>query len=90
MLTQLKKKIADGDRLNAAEGKFLFSLPLPVLGELATMVKKRFHQENIATFVVDININLTNVCQARMRFLRVLRQTGQSTRIYSEYRGDIG
>ncbi len=68
MLAQIKKKIVAGDRLNAAEGKFLLSMPLPVLGELATMVKKRFHQENIATFVVDININLTNVCQAECDF----------------------
>lgn len=78
MLKQIEKKIAEGRRLDVKEGTYLFSLPLPVLGELATQVKKRYHNHDTATFIVDININLTNVCQAECDFCAFYVKHGSS------------
>ena len=41
---------------------------LTTLGYLADQVRRRFHPENIATFVIDRNVNYTNVCVAGCKF----------------------
>lgn len=38
------------------------------LGQIAAEVKKELHPEPIATFVIDRNINYTNVCSCKCRF----------------------
>ncbi|MCF6175718.1 MAG: dehypoxanthine futalosine cyclase [Victivallaceae bacterium] len=68
MLKTIKEKIAAGQRFTDTEANYLFELSLPVLGELASQVKQRFHPKPIATFVTDININLTNVCECECDF----------------------
>lgn len=78
MLKQIENNIAEGVRINAEEAVYLFSLPLPVLGELATQAKRRFHNHDTATFIVDININLTNVCQAECDFCAFYVKQGSS------------
>ena len=78
MLKQIETKISEGVQINTEEAIYLFSLPLPVLGELATQVKRRFHKHDTATFIVDININLTNVCQAECDFCAFYVKHGSS------------
>jgi cyclic dehypoxanthinyl futalosine synthase len=41
---------------------------LTTLGYLADQVRRRFHPENIVTFVIDRNVNYTNVCVAGCKF----------------------
>ena len=41
---------------------------LAALGYLADQVRRRFHPENIVTFVIDRNVNYTNVCVAGCKF----------------------
>ena len=76
MLKIIKEKIANGQRINDAEALYLFKTPLPTLGELATQVKKRFHPEAVTTFVIDININLTNVCECECKFCAFYVRSG--------------
>jgi len=47
---------------------------LAVLGYLADQVRRRFHPENIATFVIDRNVNYTNVCVAGCKFCAFQRK----------------
>ncbi len=46
---------------------------LKELGERATAVKKELHPDNITTFIVDRNINYTNVCWVDCKFCAFYR-----------------
>lgn len=63
-----------GERLSLQEGVALLkSDDLVLLGMAANAVKKRLHPEPVVTFVIDRNINYTNVCQTRCRFCAFFR-----------------
>lgn len=47
---------------------------LAVLGYLADQVRRRFHPDNIVTFVIDRNVNYTNVCVAGCKFCAFQRK----------------
>jgi cyclic dehypoxanthinyl futalosine synthase len=56
-------KALDGERLSVEEGVALFSEDnLPLLGSAAHEIRKQHHPEPIVTYVVDRNINYTNIC----------------------------
>lgn len=62
-------KAADGERLSKDEAIQLYSnAPFQVLGEFAARARQRAVPGDIATFVVDRNISLTNICTAECRF----------------------
>ncbi len=67
-------KAMSGKRLDADEGLALFrKADLLTLGELANRVRKRLHPERIVTFVVDRNINYTNICVNKCKFCAFYR-----------------
>jgi cyclic dehypoxanthinyl futalosine synthase len=72
-------KVRGGERLTADEavGMYLHA-PLPLLGELAHLVRKRKHPEPIVTYIIDRNVNYTNVCVARCSFCAFYRPVGSS------------
>ncbi len=43
------------------------------LGQQADAVRKKLHPEQIVTFVVDRNVNYTNICESRCRFCAFYR-----------------
>ncbi len=47
---------------------------LLTLGELANGVRKRLHPERLVTFVVDRNINYTNICVNKCKFCAFYRE----------------
>lgn len=51
--------------------------PLKELGERAYEVKKRLHPKRITTFVVDRNINYTNICWVDCKFCAFKRKLSQ-------------
>ena len=51
---------------------------LLTLGFLADEVRKKLHKEDIVTFIVDRNINYTNVCINRCRFCAFYREKNSS------------
>jgi cyclic dehypoxanthinyl futalosine synthase len=77
MISNLKKiikKASQGNRLEADEGLLLFKQSdLLTLGELANGVRARFHPERLVTFIVDRNINYTNICVNRCKFCAFYR-----------------
>lgn len=44
------------------------------MGELANAVRKRLHPERLVTFIVDRNINYTNVCVNKCKFCAFYRE----------------
>ena len=77
MNTNLKKivsKVSKGKRVEPDEGLNLFrNADLLTLGELANAVRKRLHPERLVTFIVDRNINYTNICVNRCKFCAFYR-----------------
>lgn len=70
----INAKIAQGERLTAEEGLFLLEhADLLTLGEWATKVRDAKHPGGVVTFVIDRNINYTNVCVNGCRFCAFYR-----------------
>jgi cyclic dehypoxanthinyl futalosine synthase len=66
-------------RLTPDEALELYtSAPTPRLGHLADAVRRRKHPEGLATYIIDRNVNYTNVCVARCRFCAFYRDVGSS------------
>jgi len=50
--------------------------PLPLLGELADGIRARKHPDGIVTYIIDRNVNYTNICVARCNFCAFYRPVG--------------
>jgi len=79
-LDDLLQKVWDGHRINAAEAKRLYALPLEELGALADrrrqLAKAKTYDgrgNEIVTFNVDRNVNYTNVCNVYCKFCAFYR-----------------
>lgn len=58
-----------GERLSVADGvKLLQDADLLSLGQGADLVRRQMHPEKVVTFVIDRNINYTNVCSCQCKF----------------------
>src|SRR4029450_130185 len=68
-LEETRKKIEDGIRLSREEGVALLrDADLLELGALADTVRWRKHPDPVVTYIIDRNINYTNVCTAQCAF----------------------
>jgi cyclic dehypoxanthinyl futalosine synthase len=68
---------AEGRRITPEEALRLFrDAPLLDLGLAADLVRRRMHPEPIVTYIVDRNVNYTNVCVARCSFCAFYREPG--------------
>jgi cyclic dehypoxanthinyl futalosine synthase len=68
------KKVLAGERLSREEGVALIrDGDLIELGMLADAVRRRLHPEGIVTYIIDRNINYTNVCTAQCAFCAFYR-----------------
>ncbi|MBM7624833.1 cyclic dehypoxanthinyl futalosine synthase [Sporohalobacter salinus] len=71
---EILKKAESGDRINLSEGiKLLESDNLLSIGKVANIIKKQIHSDNKVTFVIDRNINYTNICEAGCKFCAFYR-----------------
>ncbi|MEO2069274.1 MAG: cyclic dehypoxanthinyl futalosine synthase [Desulfurobacteriaceae bacterium] len=68
------KKVIEGKRISEEEAlELLKDFDLLTLGQLANFVRNRKHPEKEVTFVIDRNINYTNVCVCKCRFCAFYR-----------------
>jgi cyclic dehypoxanthinyl futalosine synthase len=68
------RKVEGGQRLTHGEGVVLLrEAELLELGRLADTVKRRLHPEPVVTYIIDRNINYTNVCTAQCAFCAFYR-----------------
>jgi len=70
------ERAADGQRLTAEHARALFHAPLAALGAAADAICRRLHPEPLRTFVIDRNINYSNVCVSGCRFCAFFRPPG--------------
>lgn len=66
----------ENGRLGWDEARGLWDLDLLTLGQAADRVRRRFHPEGRVTFVIDRNINYTNICISGCRFCAFYRPPG--------------
>jgi cyclic dehypoxanthinyl futalosine synthase len=79
MLEALAEKVRAGERLDAAEALDLYrSAPTPLLGQLADVVRTRRHPDGIVTYIIDRNVNYTNICVAKCTFCAFYRPVGSA------------
>jgi len=76
-MATLYHKSEEGHTLNRAEALMLLTeADLLTLGKMADGIRKRLHPEGIVTFVVDRNVNYTNVCESKCKFCAFYRDHG--------------
>ncbi len=76
-LDTLLARAAAGERLSAAEGERLGAdASLFDLGLAADTVRRRKHPHDVVTYIVDRNVNYTNVCTTSCRFCAFYRPLG--------------
>ncbi|HET6418967.1 MAG TPA: cyclic dehypoxanthinyl futalosine synthase [Geobacteraceae bacterium] len=74
MIETIKDKIDKGERINREEADWLLTgADLIAVGKLADRIRRKLHPENIVTFVVDRNVNYTNICEAKCSFCAFYR-----------------
>ena len=72
---KLLDKVLNGERLSADDGERLFeSNDIISLGKAAQEISKRKHPDGIVTYIVDRNINYTNICISKCLFCAFYRE----------------
>jgi cyclic dehypoxanthinyl futalosine synthase len=78
-LKAVEDRILAGGRLNADEALQLYRhAPTYWLGRMADAVRARKHPDGQVTYIIDRNVNYTNVCVARCNFCAFYREVGSS------------
>ncbi len=73
-MDEILQRAADGGRISAEEALLLYTdAPLHPLGEAADAVRQRRYPEGIVTYLIDRNINYTNVCVTACKFCAFYR-----------------
>jgi cyclic dehypoxanthinyl futalosine synthase len=76
-IDQIAAKVRSGGRVDRDEAIDLYlRAPTALLGELADGIRARKHPGRIVTYIIDRNVNYTNVCVARCNFCAFYRQVG--------------
>jgi cyclic dehypoxanthinyl futalosine synthase len=69
MMDRIKDDIRAGRRISEEDALLLLEEGgLALLGQLANEVRKRLHPDNEITYVIDRNINYTNICISGCKF----------------------
>jgi len=77
MLETLERRVQDGGRLTPDEALLVYAqAPTAWLGRIADRVRARKHPDGIVTYIIDRNVNYTNVCVARCNFCAFYRPVG--------------
>jgi cyclic dehypoxanthinyl futalosine synthase len=79
MVQDIADKVSAGGRVSAAEALALYRhAPTHRLGRLADGIRARKHPDRIVTYIIDRNVNYTNVCVARCNFCAFYRPVGSA------------
>lgn len=68
MKKEIVKKVLNGERIDEQSALKLFDFELSELGYLAREIRFRINPKRIVTYVVDRNINYTNICISGCKF----------------------
>ncbi|GFK95887.1 Cyclic dehypoxanthine futalosine synthase [Fundidesulfovibrio magnetotacticus] len=76
---QALRAAASGERLNASQALALaLHADLSDLGSLAWRMRQRLHPGRFVTYVVDRNVNSTNICECGCRFCAFFKAPNQA------------
>jgi cyclic dehypoxanthinyl futalosine synthase len=79
MVNEIARKVLEGGRVDAAEALALYrDAPTHLLGHLADTLRARRHPDGIVSYIIDRNVNYTNVCVARCNFCAFYRAVGSA------------
>jgi len=79
MIDEIARRVLDGGRVNAADALDLYRhAPTHLLGHLADTIRARKHPDGIVSYIIDRNVNYTNVCVAKCNFCAFYRPVGSS------------
>ncbi len=81
----LLSKAASGERLNHAEITALYGLPLPEVAAVAHHLRLQRSAPDTVTFLIDRNINYTNICNVGCNFCAFYRTKRQSDSYTHDY-----
>ncbi|ULH15103.1 dehypoxanthine futalosine cyclase [Deinococcus sp. KNUC1210] len=81
----LLEKAERGERLNHAEITALYSLPLPDVAAVAHHLRLQRSAPDTATFLIDRNINYTNICNVGCNFCAFYRTPRQKDSYTLDY-----
>ena len=73
-ISEVLQHAADGGRISPEQALLLYTdAPFHALGQAADAVRRRRYPDNIATYLIDRNINYTNVCVTACKFCAFYR-----------------
>src|SRR3970282_421980 len=76
---QIVPKVMAGGRVTAAEALELYRhAPTHLLGRVADTIRSRKHPDGVVTYIIDRNVNYTNICVARCNFCAFYRPVGSA------------
>ncbi len=76
-IDQALEKVFAGERIGPEDALMLLrSRELQKVGRAADFVRRKLHPEGVVSFLIDRNINYTNVCVARCTFCNFYRRPG--------------
>src|ERR1041385_3183007 len=79
MIATIADRVHSGERLTADEALELYrTAPTALLGQLADGIRARKHPDRLVTYIIDRNVNYTNVCVAKCNFCAFYRAVGSS------------
>jgi cyclic dehypoxanthinyl futalosine synthase len=74
---KIVENVRAGGRVSADEARVLYlEAPTAVLGRLADGIRAGKHADGVVTYIIDRNVNYTNVCVAKCNFCAFYRPVG--------------
>jgi cyclic dehypoxanthinyl futalosine synthase len=78
-LQSVVDRVRGGGRVERDEALMLYrTAPATVLGRLADELRARRHPGGLVTYIIDRNVNYTNICVARCNFCAFYRPVGST------------
>jgi cyclic dehypoxanthinyl futalosine synthase len=76
-IQQIAARVRAGERIERRDALALYQgAPTALLGELADGIRARKHPDRVVTYIIDRNVNYTNICVARCNFCAFYRPVG--------------
>jgi len=76
-MSRIEGKVLAGERIGPEEAVALVEgCSLSTLGAMADLVRRRLHTDGVVTYIIDRNVNYTNVCNAFCSFCAFYRPPG--------------
>ena len=77
MTNNILEKALSGERISSEEAVQLFKVKdMLLLGNIASRISRKKAKERVITYIVDRNINYTNICVTDCAFCAFYRKEG--------------